>query len=71
MSKQSYNRIKAVLAEKKVTSKELAEALDKGVNTVSKWCTNDAQPSIETFYEIAEYLDVNVSELLVEYKTKK
>jgi putative transcriptional regulator len=70
MGKHIYNRIKAVLAEKDVTNKELAEALDKGLNTVSRWCTNEAQPSIQTFYEIAEYLDVNVSELLVDYKKK-
>jgi transcriptional regulator with XRE-family HTH domain len=70
MSKEAYNRIKAVLAEKSVTNKELAEALGKGMNTVSRWCTNENQPPIDTLYEIAEYLDVSVYELLVDNKKK-
>lgn len=44
------NRLKVVLVEKK-TSKWLAEALGKDPATVSKWCTNTSQPSIETFLE--------------------
>ena len=40
------NRIKAVLAEKQLTSKWLAERLEKSENTVSKWCSNKVQPSL-------------------------
>ncbi|MDZ7726096.1 MAG: helix-turn-helix transcriptional regulator [Candidatus Campbellbacteria bacterium] len=65
MEKISYNRIKAVLAEKKVSSKELARKLDRTESTVSRWCTNDVQPSIEVFYQIAKYLEVNIRELFV------
>ena len=50
------NRLKVVLVEQKKTSKWLAETLGKDPATVSKWCTNTSQPSIETFLEIAKLL---------------
>lgn len=68
--KKEYNRIKVVLAEKRMTNKELAEALRVRPGTVSRWCTNDSQPSIETFFEIARLLDVEVRELIVATKRK-
>lgn len=58
------NRIKVVLAEKERTSKWLAEQLGKDCSTVSKWCTNSSQPSIETFLQIAKLLEVDVKDLL-------
>lgn len=61
---KDINRIKVVLAEKKRTNKWLAEQLGKGQATVSKWCTNTAQPSLEILVEIARCLEVDVSELL-------
>jgi len=63
-----YNRIKAVLAEKNHSSKELAIRLDKAQTTVSRWCTNDVQPPIETLYQIAKCLDIDIRELLVATK---
>ena len=63
MSKD-INRIKVVLAEKKRTNKWLAETLGKDPATVSKWCTNIAQPSLETLVRIAECLEVDVKELI-------
>jgi transcriptional regulator with XRE-family HTH domain len=63
-----YNRIKAVLAEKNVTNKKLAEILNVEPQTVSRWCTNQSQPSIETMYEISRVLKVDVRELLVSTK---
>ncbi len=62
------NRIKAVLAEKQLTSKWLAERLEKSENTVSKWCSNKVQPSLENFIEIAKILDIDVRDLLVPTK---
>lgn len=61
---RDINRIKVVLAEKKRTNKWLAETLGKDPATVSKWCTNSAQPGLETLLQIAEYLEVNVKELI-------
>lgn len=58
------NRLKVVLVEKEKTSKWLAETLGKDPATVSKWCTNTTQPSIETFLEIARLLEVDIKDLL-------
>lgn len=60
----AINRIKIVLAEKNRTNKWLAEQLGKNVSTVSKWCTNSSQPSLEVLPDIARVLDVDVNELL-------
>lgn len=59
------NRLKVVLAEKKITSKWLAEQMGKDPATISKWCTNSSQPSIETLSEIARILNADIRELLV------
>ncbi|MBD5419088.1 MAG: helix-turn-helix transcriptional regulator [Bacteroides sp.] len=61
---RDFNRIKVVLAEKKRTNKWLAEKLCKDPATVSKWCTNSAQPCVETLFSIAECLEVKVKDLL-------
>ncbi|WP_300301679.1 helix-turn-helix transcriptional regulator [uncultured Muribaculum sp.] len=58
------NRLKVVLAEQRKTNIWLARELGKDPATVSKWCTNTAQPSLETFYEIAECLKVDIRTLL-------
>lgn len=63
--KQVLNRIKAVLAEKGKTNLWLAEQLIVNKTTVSKWCTNDVQPTMETLFRIADALSVDVRELLV------
>ena len=68
MEKKVYNRIKAVLAEKGKTNNWLAEQLGVNRVTVSKWCTNDIQPTMEGLFRIAEVLDVNVRELLISTK---
>lgn len=66
--KQIYNRIKAVLAETGVSNRELADKIGVAPETVSRWCTNDTQPSIETLFEVAKVLDVDARELLVKAK---
>jgi len=65
VSKLKLNRIKVVLVEKEKTSKDLAAHLEKTEATVSRWCTNEVQPSIETLYAISKYLKVDIRELLV------
>ena len=61
---KDLNRIKVVLVEKKKTNKWLASALGVNAATVSKWCTNSSQPSLETLMKIAELLEVNYTELI-------
>ena len=58
------NRLKVILAEKSKTNKWLAEQLGKSEVTVSRWVTNELQPSMETFLEIAKLLDLDVKELI-------
>ena len=60
----ALNRIKVVLAEKGKSNKWLAEELGKGQATISNWCTNAAQPSLENLIEIAKCLEVDVKELI-------
>ena len=64
MARKSINRLKVVLAEEGRTNKWLSEKLGKNTATVSRWCTNEMQPSLETLTEIAEVLGVDVKELL-------
>ena len=64
MENKDLNRLKVVLAEKKRPNKWLAEKLGKDPATVSKWCTNSAQPNLENLMEIAKCLEVDVNELL-------
>lgn len=65
MDKQIYNRIKAALAENGKTNNWLADELNMNRTTVSKWCRNEMQPRIETLFQIAYALKVDVRELLV------
>jgi len=64
-TKKPINRIRVVLAEQDRTNKWLAERVGKSRTTVSRWCTNDMQPSLETLREIAEALRVDIRELLI------
>ena len=61
----NLNRLKVVLAEQQKTGKWLAEQIGKSNCTVSKWCSNAAQPDIPTLSKIAEVLEVDIRDLLV------
>lgn len=64
MSRKAINRIKVVLVEKNLSSKWLAEQLSKNEATISRWCTNDVQPTLNTLDSIAELLGVQITELI-------
>ncbi|WP_033150063.1 helix-turn-helix transcriptional regulator [Prevotella sp. RM4] len=61
---RNINRIKVVLVDKRKTNKWLSEQLNVAPSTVSKWCTNDSQPSLETLMQISRLLEVKVDDLL-------
>lgn len=61
---RKINRIKVMLAEKGRTNKWLSEQVGKDPATVSKWCTNMAQPTLETMMQIAKVLECQVDDLL-------
>lgn len=60
---KELNRLKVVLVEQKKSGKWLAEQLGKDPATVSRWCNNHAQPSVETFARIAEVLNIDMRTL--------
>jgi len=53
-----------MLAQKEKSNKWLAEKLGVNPNTVSQWCRNNVQPSLETLFDIAKALDVEVRKLI-------
>ena len=62
------NRIKVTLVEEQKTNRWLAEQMGKSENTISRWCSNMSQPSIEILRDIAIILKVDVKDLLCSTK---
>lgn len=61
---KNLNRIKVILAEKKLQNKWLAERLGRDQATVSKWVTNSSQPSLNMLIKIAQVLEVDIKDLI-------
>ena len=61
---KKMNLRKSVHADTGHTDKWLADQLEKDPVTVSKWCTNTSQPSLETIHRIAKVLNVQSGDLL-------
>jgi transcriptional regulator with XRE-family HTH domain len=66
--KIKINRIKAVLAEKDISHKELAEKVGLVPNSITRICNNESQPSLLMLRKIAKTIDVDIRELLVPTK---
>lgn len=64
MKQNQINRLKVVLVEQGKTGKWLSEQLSKDPSTVSKWCSNKIQPSLEVLDKIAILLNVDRRELI-------
>jgi putative transcriptional regulator len=62
------NRIKEVLKEKGIKQIWLADKLGKSYNMVNGYVQNRQQPRLEVLNDIAEILDVDIKELLVNSK---
>lgn len=62
--KKKMNRINEVLAEKGLTQKEFAKLVGVEQQTVSVWCSNKGQPTVERLFEIAAALNVAVADLI-------
>ncbi|KQN34297.1 XRE family transcriptional regulator [Pedobacter sp. Leaf41] len=58
------NRIAEVLKEKGAGNKDLVEFLEIEKETVSRWVNNKHQPTVTTLNKIAEFLRVDIRELL-------
>lgn len=66
----NINRLKEVLSEQGRTNKWLAEKLNKSDVSVSRWCSNTTQPSLESLHKIALLLNVDIRELIHSTKTE-
>lgn len=64
MESQKINRIKVVLVENGKTGKWLAEQVGKNEATVSRWCSNKMQPSLDMLVKIASLLNVDPRQLI-------
>ena len=60
------NRIKLVLVEKEISQTQLAKELGKSFSTINVYCSNRKQPSLDLLNKIAEYLSVNIKDLIVD-----
>lgn len=68
MAKQEkikLNRLKQVLAALDIQQKDFAEQTGYSANTISRWCSNQQQPSLETLHDIALILKIDVRRLIV------
>ncbi|EEF75858.1 XRE family transcriptional regulator [Parabacteroides merdae] len=70
MRTEKINRIKVVLVEQGKTGKWLAEQLGKNEATISRWCSNTSQPSLEMLVQIANVLKVNTKDLINDIEEK-
>ncbi len=64
LTNMEINRIKVVLAETKRKNKWLAHQLGKDESTISQWCSNTRQPSLENLNKIAKLLERDIKDLL-------
>lgn len=71
MENKAINRLKVVLAEQNKTNKWLAERLQNNETTVSRWCTNEVQPSMDKLVVIAKLLEIDVRDLINPTKISK
>jgi transcriptional regulator with XRE-family HTH domain len=62
------NRIKEILKAKGITQTWLAEKMNKSYTTINEYARNVRQPSVENLYEIADLLQVQATDLLVNKK---
>lgn len=63
--KQGYNnRIRAILSDKQITNRVLADMINVSEMTIYRWVTNRYQPYMSQFVEISKKLNVDIKELI-------
>lgn len=62
------NKIKIILEESGRKQTYIAEKLGMSYQQINEWCNNKRQPSLENLYKIAEILDVEVKDLIIDKK---
>lgn len=66
---ERINRIKEVLVINSISQIFLARKIEITPNAMSNICNNKSQPHLKTLKQIAEILDVDIRELLVQTKS--
>ena len=61
---KKINRLAEVFIEKDVYNRDIAKFLQKSEATISRWANNHRQPSLEDLFTIAQYLKIDIRELL-------
>ena len=62
------NRIRAVLEDKGISQTWLAKKLGRSFSTVNAYVCNRFQPNLTTLLEIAQFLSVDMKELITDKK---
>lgn len=65
------NKVKQVLEATGRKQTFLADKMNMSYQQINEWCNNKRQPSLENLYRIAEILDVEVKDLLIDKKDLK
>ncbi|MGX1753748.1 helix-turn-helix transcriptional regulator [Sphingobacterium sp. NPDC055346] len=64
MSPKKINRIREILEEKGLKNKDLIIHFKIKKETVSRWINNKQQPTLNTLNDLAEFLQVDIRDLL-------
>lgn len=65
MDTKKLNRLKVVMAEKDISVEKLAEKTGKHPQTIIAYRTNKKQPPLKGLYQLAQALEVDPCDLLV------
>ena len=68
VNNERFKQIESSLSRAKKNRKMVYVELGKDTSTVSKWCSNKMQPSLEILMRIAKILDVDIRELIITTK---
>jgi putative transcriptional regulator len=63
--RRQYNLVKVAMVRKNISREEMAAHLGKTVRTMTRYMTNDVQPSIPELFKIAERCGIDARELIV------
>ena len=64
MPPKKINRIREILEEKGLKNKDLIIHFKIKKETVSRWVNNKQQPTLNTLNDLAEFLQVDIRDLL-------
>ena len=63
---RNNNKLKTLIIDRGLTTKELANDLGISPQTISNWCNNKNLDNIYVFYRLCKRLDVDIRDIFVE-----